>query len=208
VVPEHTVIAAPTLCPELRMHLITPASPLWRATEAEAAAAGLVEPYWAFCWAGGQALARYILDHGEIVRGRRVLDFGAGGGVEAMAAAVRGGAVLAADIDPIAVRAVRVNAELNGVEVDVTTEDLIGSPGPWDVVLVGDVTYEADLTRRVLAWLRDLSTRGATVLIGDPGRGFIDPSTLHAVITYDAPADNDPGESFFVRTTVYQVRSS
>jgi predicted nicotinamide N-methyase len=189
------------------MHLITPASPLWRATEAEAAAAGLVEPYWAFCWAGGQALARYVLDHGALVRGKTVLDFGAGGGVEAVAAALRGGRVLAADIDPLAARAIRANAELNGVEIDTTVEDLIGRAGSWDVVLVGDVTYEAELTRRVLAWLGDLAARGAVVLIGDPGRGFIDPGAFDALVTYDAPADNDPGESFFVRTTVYRVRA-
>jgi predicted nicotinamide N-methyase len=202
----HTVVASPTLCPEIRMHLITPACRLWRASEEEARAVGLIEPYWAFCWAGGQALTRYVLDHGDLVRGRRVLAFGAGGGAEAIAAALRGADVLAADIDPLAAAAVEANAALNDVRVATTTEDLVGSLGHWDVILAGDVTYEPDLTARVLSWLRGAAAGGVRILLGDPGRGYVDPPSLETCVTYDAPADNDPGESFFVRTTVYRVR--
>lgn len=202
----HTTIARPRLCPEIALRLITPGTPLWRASEEQAAELGIVEPYWAFCWAGGQAVARHVLDHPELVRARRVLDFGCGGAVAGIAAGLRGATVLASDIDPLAVRAAEDNAALNDVTLQTTTEDLIGRLDVrWDVVLVGDVTYEPGLAARVIPWLVALAGGGTTVLLGDPGRGHLDPSRLEPLATYEAPPDNDPGESFFVRTTVYRV---
>jgi predicted nicotinamide N-methyase len=147
---QHTVVATPPLCPELRLHLVTETCPLWRATEADLARLGLSEPYWAFCWPGGQALARHLLDHPALVAGARVLDFGAGSGVEAIAALRAGAAhALAADIDPLAGVACRLNARLNDVALEVTDEDLVGSDRGWDVVLVGDMFYERRLAERV-----------------------------------------------------------
>jgi predicted nicotinamide N-methyase len=187
-----TECATPVLCPELRLRLITPRSPLWNASESEAVAQGLIDPYWAFCWAGGQALARFVLDNPTLVSGRHVLDFGAGGGVQGVAAAKAGGHVLAVDVDPLACAAVQLNAELNDVRVETCCRDLIGAPcSGFDVVLAGDVTYDRDMAARVIPWLRQLSDVGATVLISDPGRGFLDPHGLQQVARYHAPTDGD-----------------
>lgn len=195
------------LSPEVVLHLITADCPLFRATEAEAAAAGLVEPYWAFSWAGGQALARYVLDRPELVRGKKVLDFGSGGAVEGIAAALMGADVLAADIDALALRAALLNAAANGVEIAVTTDNLIGRfDRIWDVVLAGDVFYGTEMAGPIVTWLRGLATRGSFVLIGDPDRGFLDTRGLVPVARYDAPADNDADGSFLRPTTVYRVR--
>jgi predicted nicotinamide N-methyase len=204
---SHTVIAPARLCPEVRLHLVTAECPLWKATEDEATAAGLVEPYWAFSWAGGQALARYVLDHPSVVAGKTVLDFGAGGAVEGIAAAMVGARVLAADIDEMAVAAALLNAELAGVSLDTTTENLIGNVlGAWDVVLVGDVFYGTEMAKPTLAWLTALAARGTLVLIGDPDRGFLETSSLEPIARYEAPADNDADGSFLRPTTIYRVR--
>lgn len=207
IVGTHTEVASPYLCPEVRLHLITSSCPLWTATEAEAAAAGLVDPYWAFAWAGGQALARYLLDHPEVVRGRTVLDFGAGGGVEAVAAAICGGQVTVADVDPVAVAAAHMNAELNRVTVESTTEDLVGRVDlDQEVILAGDVCYERPFAGRVVAWLRALAGAGRTVLLADPGRGFLEPDGLSPLCTLLAPADVDADGTRLVDTTIYAVR--
>ncbi len=203
---RHTEVAPARLCPEIRLHLVTARCPLFRATEDEAARAGLVEPYWAFSWAGGQALARYVLDHPAEFAGRTVLDFGAGGAVEGIAAALASASVLAADIDPMAIEAARLNAALAGVVLETTTCDLVGRVDrAWDVVLAGDVFYGYEMATPLVTWLRALAARGATVLIGDPDRGFLDTTGLVALSRYDAPADNDADGSFLRPTTVYRV---
>jgi predicted nicotinamide N-methyase len=203
----HTVIAPARLCPEIRLRLVTAACPLWRATEGEAASLGIVDPYWAFSWAGGQALARYVLDQPQAVHGKDVLDFGAGGAVEGVAAALSGGRVLAADIDPMATESALLNAELAGVVLEVTTQNLVGClDRAWDVVLAGDVFYGTEMARPTLEWFRSLASLGSLVLIGDPDRGFLDTSGLEPIARYDAPADNDTDGSFLRPTTVYRVR--
>lgn len=202
----HTVAARPVLCPELLLYQATPDCDLWRASEERAAELGFRDPYWAFCWAGGQALARYALDQPHEFAGRLVLDLGAGGGISGIAAARAGAHVTASDIDPMAVDAIELNAELNDVHLETTEHDLVGSfEQAWDVVLVGDVCYDRALARRLLSWLRRVAAAGARVLIGDPDRGFIDTSQLSRVATYEAPADNDKAGSFFVRTTIYEI---
>lgn len=207
VVARHTVLARPPLCPELELHLITDACPLWRADEAELARIGLEAPFWAFAWPGGQALARYLLDRPDIARGRRVLDFGAGGGVEALAAARAGArSVRATDLDPVAVAACRMNARRNGLALDADTEDVLGRADlDVDLVLAGDVTYEAGLGERVVTWLEALAARGVRVLAADPGRGFLPEGRLVPVASYDAPSDVDVGGRHRVRTTVATV---
>jgi len=207
VILTHTKVARARLCPEISLHLITAECPLFRGNEEDAARAGLVDPYWAFSWAGGQALARYVLDRPETVRDRRILDFGAGGGVEGLAAALAGArSVLCADIDPMAAESALANAELCGVRVAVTTDNLIGHIEPaWDVVLAGDVFYGTEMAGPTIGWLRALARSGALVLIGDPDRGFLDTTGLEELARYEAPADNDHDGSFLRPTSVYRV---
>ena len=188
---------------------MTAACPLWKGSEEDAARVGLVEPYFAFSWAGGQALARYVLDNPGLVRAKSVLDFGAGGAVEGIAAALAGARVLAADIDVMALESAMLNAELNGVSLETTSRDLVGDVSrTWDVVLAGDVFYGTDMAKPTLAWLRALAARGAIVLIGDPDRGFLDTTGLERVERYEAPADNDADGSLLRPTTVYRVHGS
>src|SRR5688572_1284443 len=171
---ENTVIAVPPLCPELRLYLITDACPLWRAGTAELERLELPPPYWAFAWAGGQALARFILDNVALLAGKRVLDLGAGSGLTAIAAMKAGAAeTLAADIDRLALAAVLLNASQNGVVVRTTAEDLLAKPAEaWDVVLVGDLFYERALAEHVTRFIDEAAAGGALILIGDPQRNY------------------------------------
>ncbi|HWA45893.1 MAG TPA: 50S ribosomal protein L11 methyltransferase [Hypericibacter adhaerens] len=185
---RETAIASPPLVPEIRLHLATEITPIWQATEATLAHEGLPPPYWAFAWPGGQALARTILDDPAIVRGKRVLDFAAGSGLVAIAAAKAGAqSVTAAEIDDFAAAAIALNAALNGVHVPVTLEDQVGQAGPWDLVLAGDVCYERPMAERVTAWLRGLVARGAQVLMGDPGRSYLPKNGLELVTRHKVP---------------------
>ncbi|HEY3450216.1 MAG TPA: 50S ribosomal protein L11 methyltransferase [Myxococcales bacterium] len=202
----HTVVARPPLVPELSLRLVTEACPLWRATEADLEKLGLPEPFWAFAWPGGQALARHVIDHPELARARRVLDFGSGCAVEAIAAARAGAAcVLAADIDPLACEAASLNAALNGVALETTCRDLVGLDEGWDLVLVGDMFYEAALAERLADWLSRLAARGATVLVGDPNRGFFDAARAERLAEYDAPADVDVAGRYRRATAVFRI---
>jgi len=183
---SHTVLAALPLVPEIAIHQASEVTPLWEATETELEALGLPPPFWAFAWAGGQALARYVLDHPEIVRGRRVLDFAAGSGVEGIAAAMAGAAsVTAIDIDAVAGAAIALNASVNGVTLDIRIGDIVGTPQPdIDIVLAGDICYERGPAERITAWLRSLAGAGADVLLGDPNRTYMPKSGLERVIGY------------------------
>ncbi len=189
----NTVVTAPPLVPEISLHLATEITPLWQATEAMLAASQLPPPYWAFAWAGGQALARHVLDHPELVRGRDVLDFGAGSGLLAIAAARAGArAVLAAEIDPVAAEAIALNAALNSVAVSVETTDVIGRrPAPWQIILIGDMCYERPLAERLTTWLREMAKDGAAILLGDPGRNYLPKSGLEALARYRVPTPLD-----------------
>lgn len=203
VIREVSRISVAPLVPEIRLHLITEACALWHASEEEARRAGLVEPWWAFAWPGGQALARYVLDHPETVRGKRVLDFGSGCAIEGIAAALAGAAtVIAADIDSMAGMAAAENAALNGVSLEISSEDWIGKQPDADVILAGDVFYDRELAARALAWLRSLD---ALVLIGDPSRGFLDPTALDRVATYRAGPDGDLSGTTARETAVYRL---
>lgn len=174
-----TEVSQPPACPEIDLWLATEVTPLWEATESLLLRVNMPPPFWAFCWAGGQALTRYVLDNPHLVRGKRVLDFAAGSGASAIAAA-RGGAahVLAADIDRLACTVIGMNAELNGVAVEVTDQDVVGSPCAWDVVVAGDICYERPMAERIFPWLRALAAAGATVLMADPGRAYLPKSGL------------------------------
>ena len=203
-VRHHTRPTHPDLCPEQRLHLNTSDQPLWRADESAAASAGVPHPFWGFAWPGGQALARYLLDTPHEATARHVLDFGAGCGIGAIAAAMAGAAsVTAAEIDPVATAAIGLNADLNEVTVHTLTRDLTGTPSCWDLVLAGDMFYDLAEGTRTGGWLRDIATHGTRVLIGDPGRGFLDLDGVTPVATYGARADNDPDGSQRVATTVW-----
>jgi predicted nicotinamide N-methyase len=181
------VLGAPPLTPELRLHLATEITPIWEATEEWLAARGVDPPFWAFAWPGGQALARHVLDHRHMVEGRRVLDFAAGGGIAAIACARAGAAsVDAAEIDTLAAEAIALNAAANDVAVTALAADVVGQACRWDLILCGDVFYEAPMTRHVLPWLRALA-REAEVWVADPGRAYLPDRGLTAFATYDVP---------------------
>ncbi|AUX43038.1 50S ribosomal protein L11 methyltransferase [Sorangium cellulosum] len=194
-VARETAVACSPLVPEVKLHLATEVTPLWHATEAALARAGVPPPYWAFAWAGGQALARYLLDHPAAVSGKRVLDLAAGGGVVSIAAARAGAAhVSAADIDPFAAAALSLNAALNGVSLAVLTEDLTARDadvGAWDVIVAGDVCYERAMVDKVLPWLRRQAGRVGAVLVGDPGRTYCPSEGIEELARYLVPTSLD-----------------
>ena len=175
------------LVPEIALHLASEVTPIWQATEEWLREKNVEPPFWAFAWPGGQALARHVLDHKELVAGRRVLDFAAGCGIAAIACALAGAAVIeAADIDPVAAAAIRLNAALNGVSVAVLADDVVGGEGRWDLILCGDVCYEAPMTRRILPWLRRQAAL-ADVWLADPGRAYLPADGLSAFAEYRVP---------------------
>jgi len=164
--------SAPPLVPELVLLQAESVFDVW--SKVEAALSTQVEPpFWAFGWPGGQALARHLLDAPEKVRGKRVLDFGSGSGLCGIAAAKSGGGVTAVELDPLALTATSLNAALNGVALEVRVANVVGTDEGWDVVLAGDVFYERAPSGAIATWLRGLAGRGATVLVGDPGRAFL-----------------------------------
>lgn len=202
---ETAILAVPHT-PEIRLHLAADSSALWQKTEDELVTIGLPPPYWAFAWAGGQALARYILDNPALVVGRRVLDFGSGSGLVAIAAALAGGTVVrATEIDAIARIAIALNAGLNGVQLEVGGADVLDDVGGgWDVVLAGDVCYEQPMADRVIAWLRRQAASGATVLLGDPGRSYLPKSELVSLATYAISTSRDLEDADVKRTQVWR----
>lgn len=193
--------------PEIRLHVADEATPLWQKTEDELGEIGLPPPFWAFAWAGGQALARYLLDHPEVVRGRRVLDVASGSGLVAIAAAMGGAsAVEAADIDAFATAAIAINAEANGVAVTPRLADLVGTDEGWDVVLTGDIFYERDISERMAPWLRALDARGATVLIGDPGRSYMPKAEVEQIAQYRVAVTRDLEDADIKLSRVWRFR--
>lgn len=202
----NTALIAPPHVPEIALHLADEAHALWHRTEEELEEIGLPPPFWAFAWAGGQGLARHVLDHPHRVAGRRVLDFASGSGLVAIAAMKAGAAhVLAADIDPFCAAAIALNAAENGVAVDFTAEDLVGRPGDWDVVLAGDVFYDRGFAERLLPWFAALKATGAEILVGDPGRAYLPKTGLDRLATYEVPVTRALEDSEVKRTTVWRL---
>jgi predicted nicotinamide N-methyase len=206
-VRANTALQSPRLLPELSLHLASEMMPLWHSTEDELAEQGVPPPYWAFAWAGGQALARYILDNPDGVRGRRVLDFAAGCGLVGVAAAKAGAAsVTASELDPFACAAIALNADANGVRVDVQRADVIGrADGPWDAVLAGDVCYEEPMAGRVAGWLRDVAAAGTPVLLGDPGRAYLRRQGLTRLSHYTVWTTRELEDNELRWTSVWRV---
>jgi predicted nicotinamide N-methyase len=178
--------------PEVALHLATEITPIWQATEAWLAREGIAPPFWAFAWPGSQALARLVLDEPARVAGCRVLDFAAGCGLAAIAAMLAGAASAeAAEIDPLAIAATRVNAALNGVEVAAETGDVVGAACRWDVILAGDICYEAPMTAHILPWVRAMAAAGAEVLVADPGRAYLPRDGLLPVARMTVPTTRE-----------------
>ena len=206
-VASNTILSAPSHVPELRLHLADEALPLWQKTEDELDATGLPPPFWAFAWAGGQALARHVLDRPELVVGRRVLDLGAGGGIAAIAAAKAGAAAVRAnDVDDFALAAIAMNAAANAVTVAVLGGDILDGAADADVILAGDVFYERVLAERALAFLRRAQAAGAEVLIGDPNRTYLPTDALTPVASYQVAVPRALEDSDVKRTTVWALK--
>lgn len=204
---ENTRILAPSHVPELQLHLADDAVSLWELTEEQLGALGLPPPFWAFAWAGGQALARYVLDHPEIVRRRRVLDVASGSGLVAIAAMKAGArAALAVDIDAFAAHAAILNAALNSVSVETSDADPVGQPTDAEVILVGDLFYDRDLAPRVLDWLIAQQHGGKAVLIGDPGRTYLPRDKLEQIAAYDIPVTRALEDAEVKRAAVWRLK--
>lgn len=203
----NTTLEAPALVPEIRLHQASTLVPLWEASEAELERQGVPPPYWAFAWAGGQALARYLLDNPALVAGKRLLDFGAGSGLQGLAALKAGAAeVLAVDIDPLACAAIRLNAEANGLAIAISDEDWIGRPNPgWEVILAGDVCYEKPMAARVEAWLRRLAGEGTLVLVGDPGRTYFPRQGMERLTGYAVKTTREIEDSDLRNAVVWRL---
>ena len=206
-VRRNTTIVAPLLVPEIRLHLATEVTPIWQATEETLARSALPPPFWAFAWAGGQALARYLLDHPANVAGRSVLDLGAGSGLVAIAAAKAGArSVLAAEVDHFAAAAIAANAVLNEVAISVATEDLLDTVNlRWDVVTAGDVCYEQPMADRVVGWLRGMAARGTIVVLGDPGRTYLPCGGLVERARYVVPTSRELEDREYRETVVWEL---
>jgi len=188
----HTVVGHAALVPEIALHLATELTPIWQASEAWLAREGIEPPFWAFAWPGSQALARLILDGALSVAGHRVLDFAAGGGLAAIAAARCGAAsVEAAEVDPLARAAIALNAAANGVALSIPAADLVGAANRWTTVLAGDVCYAAPMAARILPWLRGLAGAGAAVWLADPGRAYVPHDGLAPLATISVPTTRE-----------------
>lgn len=204
----NTILMPPPLVPEIRLHLAEESLPIWRKTEEELGEMNVPPPFWAFAWAGGQALARYLLDHPHEVAGRTVLDLGAGSGLTAIAA-MRAGAVsvLASDIDALSLAAVALNAEANGVAVATSSANqLNGPPRDADVILVGDLFYERPLAEAVLAYVEAAASTGAIVLVGDPQRSYFPRDRFVQVSEYQVPVTRELEDAEIKRTAVWTLR--
>ena len=202
---DNTSVMTPPHVPEIRLHLADEAHDLWHKTEEELQEAGLPPPFWAFAWAGGQGLARHILDHPEIVAGKHVLDFASGSGLVAIAALIAGAkSVLAVDIDPWTRTAVGLNSRLNDVAIDFSDSDVIGSAIDADVLLAGDVFYDKSFADLLIPWFEALTKGGVTVIIGDPGRSYCPRDHMQALATYQVPVTRVLEDAEVKNTTVWQ----
>jgi predicted nicotinamide N-methyase len=203
----NTRLQRPPHTPEIQLHLADEVTPIWRLTEEALGELGLPPPFWAFAWAGGQGVARYILDRPEEVAGKRVLDFATGSGLVAIAALKAGAtSVSGSDIDGFCEAAVALNTQANGVVMEFTAEDLLDSDPPdVDVITAGDVSYERPFADRVHAWLRTAHERGVRVLLGDPGRTYLPKSGLLPLAEYRVPTSRELEDQEVKRTGVWTL---
>jgi predicted nicotinamide N-methyase len=204
-VRANTRLRSVTLVPEIWLYQASEPIGVWQRTERAAGRTGLDPPFWAFAWAGGQALARYLLDHPETVKDRRVIDIASGSGLVAIAAARAGAAAVTGyDIDPLAIAAITLNAAANGAAVLAVQADILDTDGPGpDVLLVADAFYERELARRVTRFAERGQARGADVLVGDFGRAYLPRDRLAPLAAYDVPGLSALEDSDVKRTTIW-----
>ncbi len=204
-VTAHTVLDRAPLVPEITLYLASEITPIWQATEAWLAEHDVAPPFWAFAWPGGQALARHVLDNPSIVAGRRVLDFAAGCGIAAIACALAGAAsVEVAEIDRLALAAIALNAAANGIALAVPDHDIVGTDCRWDLILCGDVCYEAPMTGRILPWLHRMAGH-AEVWLADPGRAYLPRDGLTAFANYRVPTSLELEDRTERQVTLYRL---
>lgn len=203
----NTRLIAPPLVPEIRLHLAEESVPIWQKTEEELGEMNVPPPYWAFAWAGGQALARYLLDNPHICRGRSVLDLGTGSGLTAIAAAKSGArTVVASDIDAFALCAAQLNAAENKVRLETSAEDqLAAPPRPFGVILVGDLFYERTLADKVIAFASAAKVAGASIFVGDPQRNYFPRGHFSALAEYSVPVTRELEDSEIKKTAVWTL---
>jgi predicted nicotinamide N-methyase len=192
--------------PEFTLHLASEITPIWQATEDWLQKQNIAPPFWAFAWPGSQALARFILDQPSQVAGRRVLDFACGCGLAALAAARAGAALVeAAEIDPLAIAALALNARENGLAIRGLAEDLVGSPCRWDIIMCGDICYEAPMARHILPWLNRMAADGAEIWLADPGRAYLPPEGLLEIARYTVPTSLELEDHTHRQTLLYTL---
>lgn len=206
-ITENTKLISPPLVPEIVLHLAAESLPIWQKTEDELGEINLPPPYWAFAWAGGQAVARYLIDHPEISRSQTVLDLGSGSGISAIAAAKTGAnAVLAADIDKVALVACSLNARANAVAMETTGTDLLAEqPVGERVIIIGDLFYERQLADRVVAYIAEAKARGSAVYIGDPQRSYFPEGRFTRLAEYQVPVTRELEDAEIKRTAVWRA---
>jgi len=210
-IQANTRLLSPPLVPEIKLHLAEESLPIWRKTEEELGEMNIPPPYWAFAWAGGQAIARHLLDAPVLVAGANVLDLGAGSGLQAIAALKAGArTVLAADIDKVALHACALNSAVNGCRLDTTAENLLaGRPDPsFTVILVGDLFYERELAEQVLSFVSSAAEHGARVLIGDPGRSYFPRNRFKKLAEYRVPVTRELEDAEIKNTAVWELSAS
>lgn len=210
---ENTTVLVSPHVPEIKLHLADEAHDLWHKTEEELEQEGLQPPFWAFAWAGGQGLARHVLDHPDLVRNRRVLDFASGSGIVAIAAKMAGGyTVTANDIDPFCKTAIELNANLNGVNLKFSQTDLLATGHQWfediDILLAGDVFYDRAMAVAVLPMLQAFAASGKSVLIGDPGRAYLPKTGLALKASHEVPVTRMLEDAEVKHTSIWQVIAS
>lgn len=204
-IKSHLAIGRSVLVPEIRLYLASELTPLWLATESFLAQHNMAPPYWAFSWPGSEALARYINDNPFLVSGKRILDFAAGCGLAGIAAAKAGAsAVEAVEIDPLAGEAVRLNAELNQVDISISLDNVIGRDGGWDVIIAGDVCYESAMAATIVPWLKRQAECNI-VLLADPGRKYSPREIGRILACYEVPASLELEQSNKKTTIIYEV---
>jgi predicted nicotinamide N-methyase len=207
-IAANTILMAPPHVPEIQLHLAEESLPIWQKTEEELGEMNVPPPFWAFAWAGGQALARYLLDTPNEVTGKTVLDLGTGSGLTAIAAMKAGAiSVLAADIDRMALASARLNAAANRVAIDTTEEDLLlDLPASFGAVLVGDLFYERELAERVIAFIAAAHAKGARVLVGDPQRSYFPKNRFALVAEYQVPVTRELEDALVKKTAVWALK--
>jgi predicted nicotinamide N-methyase len=203
-IKQNTSISSSSLVPDIRLFLGTEVTPLWQATEAFLQIHNMAPPFWAFAWPGSEALARHVTDHPELVVGLRVLDFAAGSGLAGLACARLGARVDAAEIDPLAMAAISLNAIHNNLKINVLSEDVVGSPCRWDIILCGDVCYEAPMTAHIIPWLQSCA-REALVIIADPGRKYAPVEGAEVLARYTVPTSLALEDSLSREVTLFRL---